>query len=163
MLQIQLPGSLVVGRFEALAPVSAGAVGLLRISLIFCTFVHLLVIPVAAVEPCARVRYVAPVLPAPLVAPLLSVDRLHDPLVELSGGLDLVPRLQGVLLAGLFRVGFPELEKSDLDERLRAAVIPLVRGGRGCITFSCFIFSTLVYSASGCGSEDAAPLLCGIP
>ena len=49
--------------------------------------------------------------------------------------------------------GAPVTQYGDLwilgDERLRAAVTPLVRGGRGCITFSCLIFSTLVYSASG--------------
>ena len=45
----------------------------------------------------------------------LAVDGLHDGLVQLGRRLDLVPRLEGVLLADFLRVGVPELVKPELD------------------------------------------------
>ena len=46
---------------------------------------------------------------------LLSVDGLHDGLMQLGRRLDLPPRLEGVLLADFLGVGVPELVKPELD------------------------------------------------
>ncbi|AFB76066.1 hypothetical protein 2209_scaffold441_00056 [Bacteriophage sp.] len=159
LLRIQLvppsPASVVevVCCLEALRVVAAGVgcVAAFRISPIFCICRHLLelVVPLAAVQPCGRVRYVAAVVSAPLFAPLLSVHGLHDLLVQLGVRPQPFPCLEGVLFGDFLRVGAPELCKLDLDGVLFALVSPLVRGGRGSSTICTLIYSTLVYSACG--------------
>ena len=85
-------------------------------------------------------------------------------------GLILFHAFRAYCLPVFFRVGFPELEKSGLDERLRAAVTPLVRGegvyylllsyllysGLLCLRLSCGCLPVVLRSAFGSSGEASA-------